>query len=332
MAAFFRRNDLAAITSKAVEVFETVHATVFASTPQVDGFRVDHIDTLASRRHTAGGCANAWVSLNKYGPQEPPGRAYFIVEKILARKESIPIGWDVDGTTGYDFMDEASAFFATSAASSRSGIYGDTLAGPDHFDCEEELARRQILRSAASLLSSRQPSRLSMRLRKRRQLLSIIHDLRFVAPGKFWCIFASTGSVPALAARRQRIASSYPPQLIAPDKAVPGADTSLIAVLGQWLTGAHIKPELDQLQAVALIRFQQLTAPLCAKAVEDTAFYRYGRLLSRNDVGFDPRHFASSIADFHRSMQCREPVHTRCSQPQHTTTSVVKTYERASQC
>ena len=53
------------------------------------------------------------------------------------------------------------------------------------------------------------------------------------------------------------------------------------------------------------MRFQQLSAPLCAKAVEDTAFYRYGRLLSRNDVGFDPRHFASTIANFHRKMQCR---------------------------
>ena len=45
-------------------------------------------------------------------------------------------------------------------------------------------------------------------------------------------------------------------------------------------------------QALALVRFQQLTAPLCAKAVEDTAFYRYGRLISRNDVGFDARRFS----------------------------------------
>jgi (1->4)-alpha-D-glucan 1-alpha-D-glucosylmutase len=84
------------------------------------------------------------------------------------------------------------------------------------------------------------------------------------------------------------------------------ADAALVAVLGRWLSGARIQPELDPLQAIALTRFQQLSAPLCAKAVEDTAFYRYGRLLSRNDVGFDPRHFASSIANFHRKMQCRE--------------------------
>ena len=35
--------------------------------------------------------------------------------------------------------------------------------------------------------------------------------------------------------------------------------------------------QIDRLQNVAFARFQQLSAPLCAKAVEDTAFYRYGR-------------------------------------------------------
>jgi (1->4)-alpha-D-glucan 1-alpha-D-glucosylmutase len=56
---------------------------------------------------------------------------------------------------------------------------------------------------------------------------------------------------------------------------------------------------------IALERFQQLSAPLCAKAVEDTAFYRYGRLVSRNDVGFDVRQFACPISEFHRGMQRR---------------------------
>src|SRR6202008_2955393 len=46
--------------------------------------------------------------------------------------------------------------------------------------------------------------------------------------------------------------------------------------------------------------FQQLSAPVAAKAVEDTAFYRYGRLLSRNDVGFDAERLGGSVTDFHR--------------------------------
>ena len=35
-------------------------------------------------------------------------------------------------------------------------------------------------------------------------------------------------------------------------------------------------------------RFQQTTPPVMAKGVEDTAFYRYARLLALNDVGGDP--------------------------------------------
>ena len=71
-----------------------------------------------------------------------------------------------------------------------------------------------------------------------------------------------------------------------------------------------LHPVLDQLDRwlggepgdkVAVTRFQQLSAPVAAKSVEDTAFYRYGRLLSRNDVGFDASRLGGSVADFHRA-------------------------------
>jgi (1->4)-alpha-D-glucan 1-alpha-D-glucosylmutase len=47
-------------------------------------------------------------------------------------------------------------------------------------------------------------------------------------------------------------------------------------------------------------RFQQTTPAVMAKGVEDTAFYRYARLLALNDVGGDPSRFGISVADFHR--------------------------------
>ena len=81
------------------------------------------------------------------------------------------------------------------------------------------------------------------------------------------------------------------------------SDRWLVEILGRWLSGKRTLPAPDALQAVALTRFQQLSAPLCAKAVEDTAFYRYGRLISRNDVGFDARLFSYSVAEFHKLMQ-----------------------------
>jgi (1->4)-alpha-D-glucan 1-alpha-D-glucosylmutase len=83
------------------------------------------------------------------------------------------------------------------------------------------------------------------------------------------------------------------------------SDAWLIDVIAKWLSGELIAPEADAAQAVALTRFQQLTGPLCAKAVEDTAFYRYGRLISRNDVGFDARRFSISATEFHDRMRDR---------------------------
>jgi malto-oligosyltrehalose synthase len=62
-------------------------------------------------------------------------------------------------------------------------------------------------------------------------------------------------------------------------------------------------------EALALARFQQLSAPVAAKAVEDTAFYRYGRLLSRNDVGFDVETFSLDAAAFHGRVLARAADH-----------------------
>ena len=49
-------------------------------------------------------------------------------------------------------------------------------------------------------------------------------------------------------------------------------------------------------------RFQQTTPAVMAKGVEDTAFYRYGRLLALNDVGGDPARFGIPVASFHERL------------------------------
>jgi (1->4)-alpha-D-glucan 1-alpha-D-glucosylmutase len=53
------------------------------------------------------------------------------------------------------------------------------------------------------------------------------------------------------------------------------------------------------------MQFQQVTGPVMAKAAEDTAFYRYFRLLALNEVGGDPRRFGLSPAGFHHLMRER---------------------------
>ena len=60
-----------------------------------------------------------------------------------------------------------------------------------------------------------------------------------------------------------------------------------------------------ELRQKTLARFQQLTSPAAAKAVEDTACYRYAALISRNDVGFDPGQFSIDPEEFHKDCHAR---------------------------
>ncbi|KIZ38645.1 maltooligosyl trehalose synthase, partial [Stutzerimonas stutzeri] len=80
------------------------------------------------------------------------------------------------------------------------------------------------------------------------------------------------------------------------------ADWPLLEHLQRWLGGESLRQlprSLRKIRRYACTRFQQLTSPAAAKAVEDTACYRSGILLSRNDVGFDPQHFSAPLQAFH---------------------------------
>ncbi len=104
--------------------------------------------------------------------------------------------------------------------------------------------------------------------------------------------------------RFARCAGAYFAAAVAAAKAVAvPVDAVAIDYLAQVIAAEGYPPSPARERAVRL--FNQLTAPVAAKAVEDTAFYRYGRLLSRNDVGFDAEDFAISPAAFHARMTAR---------------------------
>ena len=93
-------------------VFATVHAITLRlyEAGIIDGVRVDHIDGLASPADYARQLRDSLAILNDRRPSGAPRDGpYIVVEKILGRGESLPVNWPVDGTTGYDFMDQVSA-------------------------------------------------------------------------------------------------------------------------------------------------------------------------------------------------------------------------------
>jgi len=93
-------------------------------------------------------------------------------------------------------------------------------------------------------------------------------------------------------------------------RTVRAADRPLLELVGQWLSGTGLRgvPAGTQRQEWlrAMVKFQQLSAPTAAKSVEDTTFYRYGRLLSRNEVGTEPSQWCLSTAAFHAAGKERQ--------------------------
>jgi (1->4)-alpha-D-glucan 1-alpha-D-glucosylmutase len=304
---FFDINELVALRVEDEDVFDAVHAKAFQLYGEglIDGVRVDHIDGLTDPEKYCRALRQRLYTLeSKRPPDAPKGEAYIVVEKILARDEALPAQWRTDGTTGYDFMNEVSAVLHDERGGPVLRDLWQRVSGrPGDFETEEELARRQILERSffaqrealVETLSTFAQSRLATRDYSRAAIRRCLTEI--LVSFRVYRIYARVDrkTSPADQTFLSRAIAR------ATETCLPG-DRQLVLALGNWLGGKSIHPSLDQLQNVALARFEQLSAPLCAKAVEDTAFYRYGVLLSRNDVGFDPRAFACSADEFHRRM------------------------------
>ena len=303
---FFDINDLAAIREEDDEVFERVHAAVFRLYAEgwIDGLRIDHVDGLAQPEDY---CRKLRTRLAALGLKRPAHcrdeHAYIVVEKILAADETLPDDWHTDGTTGYDFMDEINALQQDAAGEQPLTEWWERISGrTDEFAVEELSARREIL---AQSFSAQCESTVDAFLQVAQENLA---TRDFARPALRRCLIEILVHFPVYRIYARLDCTSQQDRRFLL-QAVAGAkttclpsDTWLIDVLAKWLVGEQIGPQTGAIQPLALTRFQQLTAPLCAKAVEDTAFYRYGRLISRNDVGFNARRFSLSIADFHDRM------------------------------
>jgi (1->4)-alpha-D-glucan 1-alpha-D-glucosylmutase len=144
---FFDINGLAALRIEDDAVFEATHATLFRLFEErlIDGVRVDHVDGLAD---PPGYCRRLRERLGD--------RAWLVVEKILGPGERLPNDWHVDGTSGYDFMDEVNALLHDpSGETPLRELWGSVSGRPADFAVEEAAARREMLdRSFTSQLDA----------------------------------------------------------------------------------------------------------------------------------------------------------------------------------
>ncbi|BFT63759.1 malto-oligosyltrehalose synthase [Pseudomonas moorei] len=297
---FFDVNELGGLRVERPAVFEATHAKIFQLVAQglVDGLRVDHIDGLADPR---GYCRK----LRRRVDSLVPGRHLPIyVEKILGAGETLHRDWLVDGTTGYEFMNQVSLLQHDPQREQALGrLWQRHSERPADFRQEAQLARQQILNGslagdfesvAQALLQVAREDLMTRDLTLgaiRRALQELIIHFpvyrTYISPlGR-----SSQDNVffqQAMDGARQTLGE---------------ADWPVLDCLARWLGGepwrkapaGRVRKRIRH----ACVRFQQLTSPAAAKAVEDTAFYRSAVLLSRNDVGFSTEQLSAPVEDFH---------------------------------
>ncbi len=287
---FFDIQSLVGLRVEDEIVFADTHRLILqlVADGELDGLRIDHVDGLADpegylrRLH------------------EATGGLYIVAEKILEDGEELPRAWPVAGTTGYDFLNHVNQLYVD------SGQEAAVLAAYRRFTGQrasyQEITREAKLQIMHEDLSA-EVERLTGLLvevceRHRRQRDYTRRELRdtlreLIAAFGVYRSYARPG-LPVTAADRAHVAAA----VAAVRERRDDLDPELTGFLGQLLTADLTGPA----ESAFAIRFAQVSAPVMAKGVEDTAFYRYFPLASLNEVGGDPGQFGRGPAQFHRAM------------------------------
>lgn len=303
---FFDVNELGGLRVERSTVFEATHSKIFQLIREglVDGLRIDHIDGLADPR---GYCRKLRRRVDALSPDR---HLPIFVEKILGAGETLPTDWRVDGTTGYEFMNQVSLLqHDPQGFEALTQLWSEASERPSAFIEEAWLARQQILNGslagdfesvAQALLQVARADVMSRDLTLgaiRRALQALVVHF----PVYRTYISACGRSATDEAVFQQALAGAR--------VTLSEADWPVLDYLQQWLGGQPWRDRpVGQPRKIlkhACVRFQQLTSPAAAKAVEDTALYRSAVLLSRNDVGFNTEQFSAPLADFHAANRQR---------------------------
>ena len=288
---FFDVDTLAAIRQERQEVFDATHELLLTLLHEgkLTGFRIDHPDGLADPRGYLRRLA------------ERTGGAWVVVEKILEGDEELPPDWPCAGTTGYDALLRVGGLFVDPAgAAPLAALHTELTGSPADFGPVVEEAKREIVQHGqyaevhrlVELLARICQDDVRLRDHTRRAFHAVVVELlvhfdvyrAYVVPGEE----PSPTAVRALERAAER----------ARENLDEDRQETLDVVL-HLLLGRETSPIDEDARNELIVRFQQTCGPVMAKGVEDTAFYRWFRLTSLNEVGGDPEHFGVTPEEFH---------------------------------
>ena len=295
---FFDLTSLIAVRVEDPGVFTATHQLLLALAADglIDGLRVDHPDGLSDPRGYLRRLAAA------------SGGRWVVAEKILSGPETLPADWPCAGTTGYDALAAADALFTDPAgAGPLTGCYRRFTGGPARFAGVAHAARREV---AGTLLAAEVARLARLAARAGEPALAGVssHDLRtvlaellagfgvyraYLMPGEPASAASQAAVRAAAAAAHRRLPPRLRPILPGVTRLVLGGDSTGRGSMEPGSTGP------GSAGAEFAVLFQQVCGPVQAKGVEDTAFYRWSRLVSRNEVGGDPDRLGGTPAEFH---------------------------------
>src|SRR4051794_1488603 len=288
---FFDVDTLAAVRQETQEVFDATHELLLELLHEgkLNGFRIDHPDGLADPRGYLRRLA------------ERTGGAWVVVEKILEGHEELPSDWPCAGTTGYDALLRVGGLFVDPAgAAPLAALHSELTGEPADFSPVVEEAKREIVQHGqyaevhrlVELLARICQDDVRLRDHTRRAFHEVVVEL--LVNFEVYRAYVVPGEEPSAAA------------VEAMERAAEKARANLdedrqetLDVVLQLLLGRESSTIDEQARHELIVRFQQTCGPVVAKGVEDTAFYRWFRLSSLNEVGGDPEHFGVTPEEFH---------------------------------
>ncbi len=295
---FFDINGLIALRQEDPAVFGATHALLFKLAEEniVTGVRIDHIDGLAD---PAGYLQRLRRELGQ--------KAVILVEKILAPEEPLPADWPVQGTTGYDFSHWLNALFVQRENEARfSGIY-------TRFSNRTAAFEELVYDAKTGVLSARMAGDLDNLARRIKKIsahkqfadsltLNRLKEALAEALARFPVYRSYLGREEIGAADRAVVQAAISlARDHRPDLTVEFEFISNLLLQEVSLHQADDDEKVRRQSRLAIRSFQQLSSALMAKGFEDTAFYRYNRLVSLNEVGSEPGRFGCSARQFHEA-------------------------------
>ncbi|HYF41438.1 MAG TPA: malto-oligosyltrehalose synthase [Ramlibacter sp.] len=313
---FFDVNTLAALRMERQEVFDATHARVlqWLQDGHLQALRIDHPDGLSDPQQYFERLQSRFARQAEVAGREPRA-LYLVIEKILAEHEPLSHQWPVHGDTGYRFAGLVNGLFVDGGrADALERSYREFTGEHEAFEdiawrCKKLIIDTSLFSELSWLTETLYRITRADRRRcdfTRNRLRNALAEVAAAFP--VYRTYLRADDTPSPADRRH-----IDWAVAAAKRRLGGAEGPVVDHVRDVLLG-----ESDEVQVSPtdrgrfLARWQQFTSPVMAKAVEDTAFYRYLRLTSLNEVGGDPAGFGVSAAAFHGANQARARYRPHC--------------------